>query len=609
MHLYRNLFKLPRLVGLLAFFLSLLGGLYWEQFLFDHTVDAFDSVGIVTLVLVIILLLFSTLLLCGVRWIRLALSFYLHGLIILSLGVLIFGLLMEAPEMIDLIRGVVGCFLVIGLSLWMILMLHNQSFQQHLTEIDSVTKTRRRLRQGICFMGSILFSLVVFMLPFVSALPVLWGQPNPSIDYLTLANTALEPNNTDPNLNAASNYIELFQAFHPLPESLSSQWDTWPDAFDPNELMILEEWVKINESVLTHLKEATDKPYFWIPYQSSSGALCEIEVDHLTQLRQCTHGIFLIVLWKARHGQVEEAFELLKCLLRMGIHQNQRGTLLEQLVGLAVCKVSGKGVLVVLDHIEVDLHEMVKMQQLIQTQVPLLTAPQFLQIEKLYGHDNIQRVFTDDGYGNGRLIPSKFYDMTKDGSLYHSPLSFMEAFCISLSHPDRVETTELFDLYYDIAQDLATKSPWQLYSENSSYDDELEWILMDNAYLERSFRSISRVIELGWRSRMYLTAVETSLALHRYRAQHDSFPPSLQELVAQDFLECLPQDIYSNKPLVYRMNEDHFVLYSIGSDFADNGGAESNWGDNDFGGDKVFWPIDAPVLDKAVVADTPLSSI
>jgi hypothetical protein len=62
----------------------------------------------------------------------------------------------------------------------------------------------------------------------------------------------------------------------------------------------------------------------------------------------------------------------------------------------------------------------------------------------------------------------------------------------------------------------------------------------------------------------------------------------------------VPMDPYSDEPLVYRRTDRGFTLYSVGPDFADDGGepglnADGKprlWADK---GDTVFWPIQAPL--------------
>jgi len=64
----------------------------------------------------------------------------------------------------------------------------------------------------------------------------------------------------------------------------------------------------------------------------------------------------------------------------------------------------------------------------------------------------------------------------------------------------------------------------------------------------------------------------TAVAFERYRAKHGSYPQTLAQL-APEFLKTVPVDFMDGQPLRYRLMEDgHFILYSVGQDFVDNGG-------------------------------------
>jgi hypothetical protein len=54
-----------------------------------------------------------------------------------------------------------------------------------------------------------------------------------------------------------------------------------------------------------------------------------------------------------------------------------------------------------------------------------------------------------------------------------------------------------------------------------------------------------------------------------YKQKHGIFPPDLQALGAQDFV-----DPYTGNPLVYRPEPNGFLLYSVGPDLTDDGGRE-----------------------------------
>lgn len=71
------------------------------------------------------------------------------------------------------------------------------------------------------------------------------------------------------------------------------------------------------------------------------------------------------------------------------------------------------------------------------------------------------------------------------------------------------------------------------------------------------------------RRRLIITAV----ALERFRARHGSYPETLPMLVPE-LLASAPVDFMDGKPLRYHCTDDgHFVLYSVGLDCADDGGA------------------------------------
>jgi hypothetical protein len=90
-------------------------------------------------------------------------------------------------------------------------------------------------------------------------------------------------------------------------------------------------------------------------------------------------------------------------------------------------------------------------------------------------------------------------------------------------------------------------------------------------------------------------ATLTVLALNRWQLEKGQYPMSLGELVMAGYIEQVPMDPYSDKPLVYKKTDDSFVLYSFGPDFDDDGGVEnpedSQKRRQEGPGDEVFWPV------------------
>jgi hypothetical protein len=80
-------------------------------------------------------------------------------------------------------------------------------------------------------------------------------------------------------------------------------------------------------------------------------------------------------------------------------------------------------------------------------------------------------------------------------------------------------------------------------------------------------------------------------AILRYKTETGHYPQDLQMLVTAGYLSKLPIDPFSGSPLVYKLSDNNFMLYSFAEDFKDDGGKhEPNWAENG-DGDYVFWPV------------------
>jgi hypothetical protein len=59
--------------------------------------------------------------------------------------------------------------------------------------------------------------------------------------------------------------------------------------------------------------------------------------------------------------------------------------------------------------------------------------------------------------------------------------------------------------------------------------------------------------------------------LAAYHAEHRRYPETLAEL-APKYIDKIPDDLFSGKPLIYRLEDDGYLLYSVGVNGIDDGG-------------------------------------
>lgn len=69
----------------------------------------------------------------------------------------------------------------------------------------------------------------------------------------------------------------------------------------------------------------------------------------------------------------------------------------------------------------------------------------------------------------------------------------------------------------------------------------------------------------------HLRLITTELALRCYQSDHGRAPNSLEQLVPK-YLQRVPLDPFSGKPLVYRPQTNQWLCYSVGEDMVDDGG-------------------------------------
>ncbi len=96
------------------------------------------------------------------------------------------------------------------------------------------------------------------------------------------------------------------------------------------------------------------------------------------------------------------------------------------------------------------------------------------------------------------------------------------------------------------------------------------WVRLSDRHAHEGVKTIDR-LKLSWR------ALETRIALERYKRRHGSYPGTL-DLLVPEFLAGVPQEPWSAGPLHYKVlpTPDEFgrgyTLYSVGEDGVDDGG-------------------------------------
>jgi hypothetical protein len=213
-------------------------------------------------------------------------------------------------------------------------------------------------------------------------------------------------------------------------------------------------------------------------------------------------------------------------------------------------------------------------------------------IERLVWQDGIQRMFTEEGGGKGRVprialtqwegLPEPLRAVLDPMTPDQNP---------DLLGLDRLQTTRCAEEFLNQIEIAAAQTPWEFRNEPNGPKGVLDRLLQENPLVGLLGGACLGVAHLPWRARADLDALVASIAAIRYEADRGEYPDSLAQLVEAGFLRRAPRDPYSNGPLIYKRVASGFLLYSCGVDLDDDGGILSRWGDGPDGGDQVFWPV------------------
>jgi hypothetical protein len=212
------------------------------------------------------------------------------------------------------------------------------------------------------------------------------------------------------------------------------------------------------------------------------------------------------------------------------------------------------------------------------------------QGERTCFYDSMQRVYTDDGHGDGRLalnvsrdknlfelIDSVSTDGAVSRSAFSNPvLALLSMPAANLAIAGRKEMTDMYD---QVTNDALARlgAPYWTWSKQPSLDQEVQSLKKGPLHGFRHFF----VLLLTPSHDTFLNHVIASdgnrdgvfigLALELYHRDHNKWPESLTEL-SPKYLPTLPADPVTGKALHYKVVNDRPIVYSVGVDGDDDGG-------------------------------------
>ena len=329
---------------------------------------------------------------------------------------------------------------------------------------------------------------------------------------------------------------------------------------------------------------------------SMQGAIINILLPHLQPLRTAARIMAVDTRWAVEQNDSQRAVENLETFWGLASHAADHNSLIGSLVAYSIAGIGFNE----LEETMLRHPDFFSKQQLaqIQKRIANISFTELTRIEgeRAYQMDLVQRIYSDDGKGDGRITPIGTEILTK----YLPGMASQRGLLMETGDPyaDRIisvareavapasmfvlatrkQTVEKIEEFTE-AYAVAAKQPyWN--RDMPDYEEFLQENETKHMFLSFLMPAFDSVIHASDRLNARHEGVLTGIALQRYFLEHGKWPGSLVEL-SPEFLAEIPTDIVTGNEMLLSFDEQGPIVYSVGNDLDDDGGVRTiakEWG-------------------------------
>mgnify|MGYP003665446318 CR=1 FL=1 len=205
--------------------------------------------------------------------------------------------------------------------------------------------------------------------------------------------------------------------------------------------------------------------------------------------------------------------------------------------------------------------------------------------ERMMFDDLLQRTYTDDGHGNGRMTPAgdkiirdlvAFNNLSDEFPIEDAwqtlgqPLGFVAG--------NRKSQHDQYHRAIDLIEQAAQEGPESIYLvQGLDVQTEMDYYRLDGYFVSPvgvMLPAISNTVNTLFQKQLMHEGFMAMLAIETYRAERGQLPDSLSEL-APSYLPKVPDDPFNpGYPMQYKVESGGYVLYVAGADGDLDGGDE-----------------------------------
>jgi hypothetical protein len=386
--------------------------------------------------------------------------------------------------------------------------------------------------------------------------------------------------------------------------------ESWRQPWAEKDFPELAEWLRDNEKPVDIIVKGAMRPQYYSPLvppvdtDGNPGGLVATLLPGIQQSRSIARYLVSRAMLNIGKGNVDHAWRDLIACHRVGEMIGRGPTLIEYLVGTAITQIATHGQIVFLDRVQPAVAQLAQYRKDLSNLRPIRSASEQLSFtERMMYLDSVVQIAC------GRV---DFNDLDA------SPASGLEKFATQvaiLSIDWNIVMRQGNRIYdrFDAAMKLESYQARR--AAMIKIEEELKLVrtnvsakgfllaavtegstskaigkMMGNILSALLLPALSAVDKAHNRSVQTRANLLLAFALADWKAQHDSYPETLNDLVP-DFVSKPPIDAFSEKPLTYRRDGDGFIFYSVGVNEVDEHGRSY---DDEPRGDDLFIRLPLP---------------
>jgi hypothetical protein len=372
-------------------------------------------------------------------------------------------------------------------------------------------------------------------------------------------------------------------------------------------------WLLTNEKQLDLVVEATKRPEYFNPLVSRTadgkrGLLVGALLPLPQKCRELATALTARAMFRLSAGKEDEAWQDLLACHRLAHMVSRGSSLIELLVGVAIDSIASNASLVYLERAKLTSKQIRERLKDLQSLPPLTTVADKIDLGERFmcldclqslrqGGFNLLAGVIDAPKNLDRDAARRIMDKIDWAPTYRTANRWYDRLAAALRVADRVEREKRLD---QIDVDLKA-----LKVDSESFQEIMA--KLDKAGAEPDKRvgkaigdmlicllmpAVRKVQGASDRAKQIRNNLHVAFALAAYRVDKKRYPEKLTDL-APIYLATMPGDLFTGRPLTYRVAENGYLFYSFGANGKDD---EGRWFDDVPKGDDIRVRMPMPVV-------------